>query len=56
MSGGSKNIENLIGGGDVYLAPENTFKSNFRDTLNPLFPIDDCVEQTEQYFLLCQAY
>ena len=32
------------------------FKHNFRDTLNPLCPINDGIENTEHYFLLCQAY
>ena len=32
------------------------FKHNFRNTLNPLCPINDGIENTEHYFLLCQAY
>ena len=32
------------------------FKHNFRDTLNPLCPINDGVEDTEHYFLLCHTY
>ena len=32
------------------------FKHNFNDTLNPLFPINDGVEDTEHYFLLCHNY
>ena len=32
------------------------FKQNFRDTLNPLCPTNDVVEDTEHYFLLCHTY
>ena len=32
------------------------FKYNFRDTLNPLCPTNDGVEDTEHYFLLCHTY
>ena len=32
------------------------FKHNFSDTLNPLCPIDDGVEDTEHFLLLCHAY
>ena len=32
------------------------FKHNFRETLNPLCAINDGVEDTEHYFLLCHAY
>ena len=32
------------------------FKHNFRDTLNPLCPTNDGVENTEHYFLLCHTY
>ena len=32
------------------------FKHNFRDTLNPLCPTNDGVEDTEHYFLLCHTY
>ena len=32
------------------------FKHNFRDTLNPLCPTNDGVEDTEHYFLLCRTY
>ena len=32
------------------------FKHNFNDTLNPLCPINDGVEDTEHYFLLCHNY
>ena len=32
------------------------FKHNFRDTLNPLCPTNDGVEDTEHYFLLCNTY
>ena len=32
------------------------FKHSFRDTLNPLCPTNDSVEDTERYFLLCRTY
>ena len=32
------------------------FKHNFSDTLNPLCPINDGVEDTEHFLLLCHAY
>ena len=32
------------------------FKHTFRDTLNPLCPTNDGVEDTEHYFLLCHTY
>ena len=32
------------------------FKHNFRDTLNPLCLINDCIEDTEHFLLLCRAY
>ena len=32
------------------------FKHNFRDTLNPLCLINDGVEDTEHFLLLCRAY
>ena len=32
------------------------FKHNFRNTLNPLCPVNDGIENTERYFLVCQAY
>ena len=32
------------------------FKHNFRDTLNPLCPTNDGIEDTEHYFLLCHKY
>ena len=31
------------------------FKHNFRDTLSPLCPTNDDVEDTEHYFLLCHT-
>ena len=31
------------------------FKHNFKDTLKPLSPTNDGVEDTEHYFLLCRA-
>ena len=31
-------------------------KHNFRDTLNSLCPINYSIENTENYFLICQAY
>ena len=32
------------------------FKNNFIDTQNPLYPINDGVENREHYFLLCHMY
>ena len=32
------------------------FKHSFRNTLNILCPVNDGIENTERYFLLCQAY
>ena len=32
------------------------FKHNFNDTLNPLCPINDGIEDTEHFLLLCHAY
>ena len=32
------------------------FKHNFSDTLNPLCPINDGIEDTEHFLLLCHAY
>ena len=32
------------------------FKHNFRETLNPLCAINEGVEDTEHYFLLCHTY
>eukprot|EP00794_Sanderia_malayensis_P002002 gene2002-2277_t len=42
----------------VGLSPLNfhKFKHNFRNTLNPLCPSNDGVENTEHYFLLCQSF
>ena len=32
------------------------FKHNFSNTLNPLCPINDGIEDTEHFLLLCHAY
>ena len=32
------------------------FKHSFRDTLNPLCPTNDGLEDTEHYFLLCHTF
>ena len=32
------------------------FRHNFRDTLNPMCPINDGIEDTEHFLLLCHAY
>ena len=32
------------------------YNDAFREILNPLCPINDGIENTEQYFLLCQSY
>ena len=32
------------------------FKHNFSDTLNPLCPVNDGIEDTEHFLLLCHAY
>ena len=32
------------------------FRHNFRDTLNPRCPSNDCVEDTERFLLHCHSY
>ena len=32
------------------------FKHNFRDTINPLCPTNDGIEDTEHFLLLCPAF
>ena len=32
------------------------FRNNFRDAIDPMFPSNDGVEDTEHYLLLCQSY
>ena len=32
------------------------FRHNFRDTVNPLCPVNDGVEDTEHFLLLCHSY
>ena len=32
------------------------FKHNFRDTINPLFPLNDGIEDTEHFLLLCPSF
>ena len=32
------------------------FKHNFRDTINPMYPTSDGIEDTEHFFLLCPSF
>ena len=32
------------------------FRHNFRDTINPLYPTNDGVEDTEHFLLFCHSY
>ena len=41
---------------ELFSLNSHKFRHNFRDTLSPMCPFSDGIEETEHFLLLCYAY